>query len=118
VIDAQGRSRAYINGSAATVTQLREVGEQLVDIHGQHAHQSLAASRQPTRYAGRAWRSSDASATTSTNAWKAWRKVERQLSLSEQDASVIAAAREKLEWQTAELDRLSLGPTEWQDISI
>jgi DNA repair protein RecN (Recombination protein N) len=50
-------------------------------------------------------------------AWKAWRKVERQLSLSEQDANVIAAAREKLEWQTAELDRLELGPTEWQDIS-
>ena len=41
VVDAGGRSRAYINGSPATVQQLREVGEWLVDIHGQHAWQSL-----------------------------------------------------------------------------
>ena len=40
-IDASGRSRAFVNGTAATLTQLREVGEFLVDIHGQHAHQSL-----------------------------------------------------------------------------
>jgi DNA repair protein RecN (Recombination protein N) len=44
VVDAGGRSRAYINGSPATVQQLREVGEWLVDIHGQHAHQSLLRS--------------------------------------------------------------------------
>ncbi|WP_415789196.1 AAA family ATPase, partial [Bordetella tumulicola] len=41
VIDAQGRSRGYINGMPATLTQLRELGDNLVDIHGQHAHQSL-----------------------------------------------------------------------------
>ena len=40
-VDAQGKSRAWINGSAATAAQLREVGELLVDIHGQHAWQSL-----------------------------------------------------------------------------
>jgi DNA repair protein RecN (Recombination protein N) len=41
VIDNAGRSKAYINGIAATAGQLRELGELLVDIHGQHAHQSL-----------------------------------------------------------------------------
>jgi DNA repair protein RecN (Recombination protein N) len=41
VIDNAGRSRAYINGIAATAAQLRELGDLLVDIHGQHAHQSL-----------------------------------------------------------------------------
>ena len=40
-VDAQGKSRAWINGSPATATQLRELGEQLLDIHGQHAWQSL-----------------------------------------------------------------------------
>ncbi|NQW70239.1 MAG: AAA family ATPase, partial [Betaproteobacteria bacterium] len=40
-IDGNGRSRAFINGSVATVTQLREAGDRLVDIHGQHAHQLL-----------------------------------------------------------------------------
>ena len=40
-IDAQGKSRAWVNGSAATVAQLRELANHLVDIHGQHAWQSL-----------------------------------------------------------------------------
>jgi DNA repair protein RecN (Recombination protein N) len=40
-VDASGRSKAFINGAAATLAQLREVGDQLVDIHGQHAHQLL-----------------------------------------------------------------------------
>ena len=41
VLDSNGRSRAWLNGSPVTVQQLREVAEALVDIHGQHAHQSL-----------------------------------------------------------------------------
>lgn len=41
VLDASGRSRAWINGSPATVSQMRTLGEKLVDIHGQHANQSL-----------------------------------------------------------------------------
>jgi DNA repair protein RecN (Recombination protein N) len=116
VVDAQGRSRGYINGSAVTITQLREVGEHLVDIHGQHAHQSLLradsqrdmvdahGAHQPLRQ-------------QVALAWKSWRKVERQLSLSEQDASALNAARERLEWQLGELDRLSLGATEWDDVT-
>jgi DNA repair protein RecN (Recombination protein N) len=41
VISREGRSRAYINGSSVPVASLRELGEHLVDIHGQHEHQSL-----------------------------------------------------------------------------
>ncbi|MCG6864055.1 MAG: DNA repair protein RecN [Thiogranum sp.] len=41
VISREGRSRAYINGSTVPVASLRELGEHLVDIHGQHEHQSL-----------------------------------------------------------------------------
>lgn len=41
VIEAGGRSRAFINGSPATLAQLKEAGELLVDIHGQHAHHAL-----------------------------------------------------------------------------
>ena len=44
VIDNAGRSKAYINGIPATAAQLRELGDMLVDIHGQHAHQSLLKS--------------------------------------------------------------------------
>ena len=116
VIDAQGRSRAYVNGSVVTISQLREIGEQLIDIHGQHAHQSLLradnqrdlldahGNLQPLRQA-------------TALAFKAWRAVEKQLAVSEQDASSLAQARERLEWQTSELARLSLGATEWADVS-
>lgn len=116
IVDAQGRSRAYINGSAVTITQLREVGEHLVDIHGQHAHQSLLkpesqrdlldahGALQPLRQ-------------SVVQAWKAWRSVQRKLALSEQDASTLAAAREKIEWQLGLLDRLALTPGEWDSIS-
>ena len=116
VIDAQGRSRAYVNGSVVTIAQLREIGEQLIDIHGQHAHQSLLradnqrdlldahGNLQPLRQA-------------TALAFKAWRAVEKQLAVSEQDASSLAQARERLEWQTSELARLSLGATEWADVS-
>ena len=41
VVPITGRSRAYINGRLATVAQLAEYGTELVDLHGQHAHQSL-----------------------------------------------------------------------------
>lgn len=116
VVDVQGRSRAYVNGSVVTIAQLREIGEQLIDIHGQHAHQSLLradnqrdlldahGTLQPLRQA-------------TALAFKAWRAVEKQLAVSEQDASSLAQARERLEWQTSELARLSLGVTEWADVS-
>jgi DNA repair protein RecN (Recombination protein N) len=43
VVPANGRSRGYVDGRLATATELAEVGRQLVDLHGQHAHQSLLA---------------------------------------------------------------------------
>ncbi len=116
VVDAQGRSRAYANGSPVNASQLREIGDHLVDIHGQHAHQSLLrtesqrdmldshAGNQPLRQ-------------RVAHAWKAWRHIEKQLSASEQDAGALALAREKLEWQTAELDRLAVLPGEWEEVS-
>lgn len=116
VVDAQGRSRGYINGSAVTIAQLREVGEYLVDIHGQHAHQSLLRT-ESQRDMVDAHGGHHALRQQVSQAWKALRKVERQLTLSEQDATALNAAREKLEWQLGELDRLSLGVTEWEEVS-
>ena len=116
VVDAQGRSRGYINGSSVTITQLREVGEHLVDIHGQHAHQSLLRP-ESQRDMVDAHGGHQALRQQVALAWKALRKIERQLSLSEQDANTLNAAREKIEWQLSELDRLSLGATEWDEVS-
>jgi DNA repair protein RecN (Recombination protein N) len=46
VVPRSGRSRAYLNGHLATVSELADAGRQLVDLHGQHAHQSLLAARE------------------------------------------------------------------------
>jgi DNA repair protein RecN (Recombination protein N) len=43
VLPSEGRSRAYVDGRLATVGELTEIGARLVDLHGQHAHQSLLA---------------------------------------------------------------------------
>ena len=53
-IDRSGRSRCFINGHAATLAQLKAAGEHLVDIHGQHAHQSLLRAGGAARAARRA----------------------------------------------------------------
>ncbi|AZR95066.1 DNA repair protein RecN [Bordetella trematum] len=115
VIDAQGRSRAFINGLPATVTQLRELGESLVDIHGQHAHQSLMrpdAQRDLLDAHG----GHQALRQNVAQAWKAWRTLARQLETSEQDAESLAAERERLQWQVDELQRLNLAPGEWETL--
>ncbi len=116
IIDSQGRSRAYVNGSPVTATQLREIGEYLIDIHGQHAHQSLLRP-ESQRDLLDAHGNHQTLRQTVQSSWKAWRSVERQLALSEQDASTLAAARDKLDWQLAELDRLAIHAGEWAEIS-
>ncbi len=116
VIDAQGRSRAYVNGSAVTLTQLREIGEYLIDIHGQHAHQSLLRADNQRELLD-AHGNHQTLRQSTTLAFKAWRATEKQLSLAEQDANTVAQVREQLDWKTGELARLALGPTEWAEIS-
>ena len=116
VVDAQGRGRAFINGVPATLTQMRQLGAQLVDIHGQHAHQSLMrpdAQRELLDSHG----GHDALALAVQDAWKEWRDVARMLQRAEQDASGLAQERERLQWQADEHARLALQPDEWTRLS-
>ena len=116
VVDAQGRSRAFINGVPATLAQLREVGAQLVDIHGQHAHQSLMkpdAQRNLLDTHGGHLALSDGVAA----AWKVFKDLDRRLKLAEHDAGALAQEKERLQWQVDELTRLALQPGEWAALS-
>jgi DNA repair protein RecN (Recombination protein N) len=116
VIDNAGRSKAYINGVAATATQLRDLGELLVDIHGQHAHQSLLkADAQRALLDGQAGLADDAKAVAA--AFRAWRTLARQREEFEADAKKVLLERERLEWQVAELEKLAVKPGEWAEIS-
>jgi DNA repair protein RecN (Recombination protein N) len=121
VIDNAGRSKAYINGIAATAAQLRELGDMLVDIHGQHAHQSLLKSEAQRvlldSQAGGADGGALAEAKTVAAAFKVWRALARQREEFETNAANVLYERERLEWQVAELDKLAVKPGEWPDIT-
>ncbi len=113
-VDTSGKSRAWINGSQATATQLRELGEQLLDIHGQHAWQSLT---RPDAVRGLL----DAYAGTDTRplkaAWMAWRQAEQTMTDARQAQNTLSIERERLAWQIGELEKLNPLPDEWQDLS-
>lgn len=113
-LDSQGKSRAWINGSAATASQLREAGELLLDIHGQHAWQSLTRA-QAVRdlldaYAG-------VQSEPLQTAWKTWREALRQLQQAQAAQDTLAQERERLAWQIGELDKLAPQSGEWEDIN-
>jgi DNA repair protein RecN (Recombination protein N) len=113
-VDTTGKSRAWVNGSPATATQLRELGEQLLDIHGQHAWQSLT---RPDAVRGLL----DAYAGTDTRplkaAWQAWRQAQQALADAQQSQSTLANERERLAWQVGELEKLNPQVDEWQELS-
>ncbi|AVR94981.1 DNA repair protein RecN [Pseudoduganella armeniaca] len=113
VIDNAGRSKAYINGIAATAAQLRELGDLLVDIHGQHAHQSLLKTEAQRELLDN---QAGANVRDVALAYKAWRAVAKQLEEFETNAANVLLERERLEWQVGELDKLAAKPGEWTEI--
>ena len=115
VIDRNGRSRAFVNGRPATLLQLREAGEWLVDIHGQHAHQSLlkpdAQRILLDTHAGLAPLAAEVA-----QAYRHWQKLAQARSEYETNAARRNAEREQLQWQAQELERLALQPNEWEAV--
>ena len=116
VINADGRSRAFINGVAVPIQQLKTIGEMLVDIHGQHFHQSLA--RRPVQrelldhFAGAAEQTAAVGA-----AWMEWQAVEERLR-SLRDAEADRASRlDLLRFQVGELRALELQEDEFPELS-
>ena len=113
-IDSQGKSRAWINGGSATVGQLREAGELLVEIHGQHAWQSL------TRPAAvRALLDGQAGLELAplTTAWGHWREALQTLAQARHQRDTLDQERERLQWQVGELSRLNPGEQEWAELN-
>jgi len=114
-VDASGRGKAFINGAAATLAQLREVGDQLVDIHGQHAHQQLLRpDAQRHLFDAHAGLTEQAGAVA--EAWRAWRAARAQREAVEHQSREMQLERERLEWQVGELDKLAPQAGEWEEI--
>jgi DNA repair protein RecN (Recombination protein N) len=116
VVDNNGRSRAYLNGSPVTLQQLREVAESLADIHGQHAHQSLLRGD-----AQRALLDSHARLNPLleevSSAWRLWREARSMLDAAAGGAEALAQEREQLEWQVRELETLGFSTDEWESLN-
>ncbi|MET3131133.1 DNA repair protein RecN (Recombination protein N) [Oxalobacteraceae bacterium GrIS 1.11] len=119
VIDNAGRSKAYINGIAATAAQLRELGDMLVDIHGQHAHQSLlkGEAQRALLDSQAGGKEAGADARLVAGLHKNWRALVRQREQFESNAANVLYERERLEWQVGELDKLAAKAGEWSDIT-
>jgi len=113
-IDTQGKSRAWINGSAATATQLREVSEWLVDIHGQHAWQSLT---RPDAVRGLLDAYSGIETKALSGLWHVWRTSQQALEQAHLAQNNLTQERERLEWQISELDKLNPLPDEWETLN-
>jgi DNA repair protein RecN (Recombination protein N) len=112
-IDAQGKSRAWINGGGATIAQLREAAEQLVDIHGQHAWQGLT--RAPAVRALLDGYAQLDSAPLGAR-WSAWRAAAQALDEARAKQGDLERERERLAWQIGEVAKLAPGADEWDEL--
>jgi DNA repair protein RecN (Recombination protein N) len=113
-VDTAGKSRAWINGSPATVAQLREAAEQLVDIHGQHAWQSLT---RPAAVRALLDEQAGADSAAVQQAWARWRAALAQLEQARSQRDTLERERERLAWQIGELDKLAPLADEWEPLN-
>lgn len=115
VIDSAGRSRAYINGRPATLGQLRELGDELADIHGQHDHHALLRSdTQRTLFDAHAGLTGLAREVVER--FRAWQKLAAARRSAQSNAEAVARERDSLQWQIKELSDLGFEAHEWEEL--
>jgi DNA repair protein RecN (Recombination protein N) len=114
-IDSGGRSKSYINGSPVTLAQLRELGELLLDVHGQHAHQSLMKGAAQLalldEHGGLAGERRELG-----KAWADWKREQRAREEAEAMAASALAEQDRVRWIVEELDALAPQPGEWDAV--
>lgn len=107
IISAQGKSRAWINGSPSNLTHLRELGEQLVDIHGQHEHQSLMK-KDAQRILLDAFAGNEKKLHATQQAWQEWKQLHDRIQQLSQQSQQHQERLDLLRFQTHELETLDL----------
>ena len=114
-VDAGGRSRAFINGTAVTLAQLRALGDRLLDVHGQHAHQSLLRpSAQLALLDAHGGLGPTAAAVA--GAYSAWRQAAQALDEAQSMAGAARAEQDRLRWIVDELSPTAPLPGEWAQV--
>ncbi len=117
VIDTSGRSKAFINGSTATLSQLKEMAEYFVDIHGQHAHQLLLKSGAQRDLLDKQGKLESLVSEVKV-LYQAWQQSLKQLKLAKEAGESLQKEQERLSWQLEELDALATKNGEWSEIEV
>ncbi len=117
IIDTSGRSRAFINGSTATLNQTKELGNHLVDIHGQHAHQLLLKTGAQRDLLDNQGQLQEQVATVK-GLYQQWQTAKKQLELAKSAGESLQKEQERLSWQLEELDLLAPKAGEWAEIDV
>ena len=115
-LDRDGRSRAWINGRPATLAQLKEIGERLVDLHGQHAHQSLTVA-EVQRSLVDAFGGFATLARETGVAWRDWRSAAERRDAAATAALASEAERAEHDSRRRELATLNVSADEWALLS-
>ncbi|MBO7380404.1 MAG: DNA repair protein RecN [Neisseriaceae bacterium] len=116
IISEQGRSRQFINGQAATVAQLKQIGEKLIDIHGQHAHYSLMNENEQ-RHILDSFSGCLKQAEAVKTAFQNYQDALQALTDAQNNAERMAEQQERLQWQWQELSELAPKSGEWEELS-
>lgn len=116
IVTTDGRSKAFINGSPVTVAQLRTLGEQLIEIHGQHASQSLLNSDGQRRLLDE-FANPGALPDQVRQAWTSWRETKRLLETAQSRQQEILDEREQLQWRLDEINTAAPQENEWRSLS-
>jgi DNA repair protein RecN (Recombination protein N) len=117
VIDADGRSRAFINSHPSTAAMLKQIGERLIDIHGQHAAQSLMRG-DGQRVLLDSFAAIEAEVKELGNRYKTWMEAETTLTQAQNAGKNFEQERDRLVWQLNELKELKLVEGEWDHLSL
>ncbi|MDR2093696.1 MAG: DNA repair protein RecN [Azoarcus sp.] len=116
VVDAGGRSRAWINGTPVALAQLRTLGQWLADIHGQHAHHALLRAEAQRALLDAHGNAGELAAEVAAH-WREWQRLAGLRQAAEQDTAASARERELLGWQLAEWKNLAFDAAEWREIN-
>lgn len=114
IVDAQGKSRGFVNGSAATANQLRDIAGHLVDIHGQHAWQGLT---RPAAVRSLLDEQAGVDPRPMAEAFAVWKQASERLAQARARQGELDTERQRLQWQIGELERLAPGADEWPELT-
>jgi DNA repair protein RecN (Recombination protein N) len=115
-VTSQGRSRSYINGTLATAGGLRELSDRLVELHGQHEHQSLLDPLSHLPLLDESGRL-DSLVPPVTGAWTSMRSIREQRDRARMDDREKAARLELIAFQLGEIEKAALNPGEDEELA-